>query len=83
MTIQLVNRLNTLATGASAEFGPKLAAAAADLEHKVEAWTSAVDAWVEAHFSVAAEHVRIVAGEEYRQAVREAHDLIARVKATL
>lgn len=83
MISQLVNRLNVLATGASAEYGPKLAAMAADLEHKLESWTSSVDAWAESHFATYNEVIREDAGAAYRAAVIEAHRLIDEVKASL
>lgn len=82
MTTQLVKRLTNLAEFMDGEYGPKLRAAADDVEHKLEAWTSEVDRWVELHFDAEAEKVREEAGAAYREAVKVAHDLIAKAKAT-
>ncbi len=82
MTSQLVTKLETLAhqlqANASAEiaaYAPRLRAAASDLEHKLEGWTSAVEHWVELRFDEASERAREEAGALYRAAVAEAHKL--------
>lgn len=84
MTTHLVNKLEALATKLEtnvsaeiAEYAPRLRVAAADAAHKLEAWTAAVDHWVELHFQEAAEKAREEAGAAYRAAVTFAHNLHA------
>lgn len=90
MTTTLIARLGNLATAVQAHaseevrlLAPKLRAAADDIEHKLEAWTAAVDAWAEAHFTTEAQKVREDAGEAYRNVVQDAHKLIDEAKAHL
>ncbi|HLZ23649.1 MAG TPA: hypothetical protein VKQ30_16180 [Ktedonobacterales bacterium] len=90
MTIQLIDKLKNFATAAEGmlttkakELAPKLHAAADDLEHKLEAWTSSVDHWVETHFTPEAEKLREQAGADYRAAVAEAHKLVDEAKTHL
>lgn len=88
MTSQLVTKLETLAhslqsnvSAEIAEYAPKLRTAASDLEHKLESWTTAVEHWVELHFTEVAEKAREEAGAAYREAVKVAHDLHAKASA--
>jgi len=90
MTVQLIEKLKNFAIAAEGtisekakELAPKLHAAADDLEHKLEAWTSSVDHWVETHFTPEAEKLRQEAGAEYRAAVAEAHKLVDEAKTHL
>lgn len=88
MTSQLSTKLRELATYAHThadalvqEYGPKLDAAAEDVSHKLEAWTNAVDHWVETHFEPEAEKLRGEAGAAYRLATTKAHELMDEAKA--
>lgn len=90
MTTTLPARLGNLAaaaaTSVSAEakaLEPKLRAAAEDVAHKLEAWTSSVDAWAEAHFTAETAALHVDAGTAYRASVAEAHALIAEAKTHL
>lgn len=90
MTNQLILKLGNLSAAAaislSAEANalePKLKAAAEDVDHKLEAWTSSVDAWAEAHFTAETAALHVDAGTAYRDAVAKAHVLIDEVKAHL
>lgn len=90
MTNQLIVKLGTLSVSVANHvailvqaYEPRLKAAAEDLDHRLEAWTNAVDAWAEGHFEPELEHAREAAGVAYRLAVKEAHVLIDEVKARL
>lgn len=90
MTTQLALKLQNLAASVQAsyteavrEYGPKLRAAAEDVELKLESWTSAVDHWVTSEFADDATKLRHDAGSAYRAAVQEAHKLIDEAKALL
>lgn len=90
MTTTLIARLGNLATAVQAhateevrELAPKLRATAEDVEHCLEAWTSAVDAWADAHFKEAAHATQENAGAAYRTVVAKAHELIDEAKAHL
>lgn len=90
MTNQLIVKLGTLSVSVATHFKeearafePQLMAAAEDVGHKLEAWTSAVDHWVETHFEPEAEKLREEAGAAYRLAVTKAHELIDAAKAHL
>lgn len=90
MTHQLAEKLRAFAdqaetslAAAANALAPKLREAAEDAEHKLEAWTTAVDHWVEVHFTAAAGGAREEAGAAYRLAVTKAHELLDEVKAHL
>lgn len=90
MTTELATKLRNFGVAAEGSItaearvlAPKLHEAAADVEHKLHDWTSAVDAWVEAHFSDETTTLRHAAGAAYRAAVAEAHKLIDEAKAHL
>lgn len=90
MTTTLPSRLGNLAAAVQAHaseevrlLAPKLRAAADDVAHKLEAWTSSVDAWAEAHFTAETAALHVDAGTAYRAAVAEAHVLIAEAKTHL
>lgn len=90
MTNQLIEKLGTLSASVAEHveadvraYEPKLKAAAEQLGHRLESWTSAVEHWVELHFTPEAERLREEAGAAYRVAVMDAHTLIDRLKARL
>jgi hypothetical protein len=83
MTQALVLKLTNLATAIEhnvsadiAAYAPKLKAAAANVEARLEAWTSAVDEWVAREFHTETVAARHEAGAAYRSAVQEAHTLL-------
>jgi hypothetical protein len=88
MTTALVLKLQNLATALEhnvsadiAAYTPKLRSIAADVEHKLEAWTSAVDEWVAREFHTETVAARHKAGAAYRSAVQEAHSLLTEAAA--
>lgn len=88
MTTQLVLKLQNLATTIEhnvsadiAAYSPKLRSAAANVEHHLESWLSAVDHWVETHFAEEATTARHEAGALYRKSVQEAHSLLTEAAA--